>query len=293
MSAIASNLEHLRHLWTTSRSRTVGAAKTVLRRARSGALRRVEARGNVVLMRDVPHGFSPYYDLKRRKPEMRVVVDVGANVGQTAALLTRTWPTAAVYCIEPFGATFEALQRNTEDEPRVRCVRAALGDRIGEEQAVVLRPRSVNNSMLTPEAVASAAAGATSETISVTTFDQFCIEQGLSHVDFLKIDTEGYDLHVLRGARAALQEQRISFIQVEAGMSPENTKHVPFAEIQQYLEQNGYVLFGIYDQTPEWDGQARLRFANPIFVAQREVSLPTTDLSFARLHTALAERGRR
>lgn len=70
---------------------------------------------------------------------MDVVVDVGANVGQTAACVRETWPTATVYCVEPFAATFAALQRRTARDERVVCVRRAFASREGPAASVRAR----------------------------------------------------------------------------------------------------------------------------------------------------------
>jgi hypothetical protein len=86
----------------------------------------------------------------------------------------------------------------------------------------------------------------------------------------MKIDTEGYDLHVLRGARGMLADQKIDLVQVEAGISPENVRHVRLEAMKSYLEERDYFLFGFYDQVPEWPtGRPHLRRANAVFISRR------------------------
>ena len=53
------------------------------------------------------------------------------------------------------------------------------------------------------------------EGITVTTFDQFTSLRAINHVDLLKIDTEGYDINVLRGASEMLRKGAITFVYVE------------------------------------------------------------------------------
>jgi hypothetical protein len=74
--------------------------------------------------------------------------------------------------------------------------------------------------------------------VDVTTLDEFCAVQAVERIDILKIDTEGLDLDVLRGARQLLAEQRIGIVEVEAGMHGGNTRHVPFEVLKAYLEAN-------------------------------------------------------
>lgn len=53
-------------------------------------------------------------------------------------------------------------------------------------------------------------------------------------------------------------------------MHPGNARHVPFEALRDQLAHHGYVLFGFYDQTPEWPtGAPHLRRADPVFLSPR------------------------
>jgi hypothetical protein len=51
--------------------------------------------------------------------------------------------------------------------------------------------------------------------VEIRTGDTFCAEAGISAIDLLKIDTEGYDYYVLQGFKRMLREKRIRVIQFE------------------------------------------------------------------------------
>lgn len=77
------------------------------------------------------------------------------------------------------------------------------------------------------------------------------------------------DFDVLRGSVNLLREQRIDFVEVEAGMHRDNTRHVPAEALKGYLEDCGYNLFGVYEQVQEWTlGEARLRRSNLVFLSR-------------------------
>jgi len=62
-------------------------------------------------------------------------------------------------------------------------------------------------------------------------------QTGIDHIDFLKIDTEGHDLSVLRGARIALRSKKIKMIQFEfiaANIATGATMHQFFEVLQGY-----------------------------------------------------------
>ena len=64
----------------------------------------------------------------------------------------------------------------------------------------------------------------------------------------LTIDTEGHDLEVLRRAQPLLRRGAIDIAQAEVSMNPENTLHVSFSAVREFLEQFEYRLFGLYEQ---------------------------------------------
>src|SRR5512134_58588 len=73
------------------------------------------------LTRVVPHGVSWLYDVQRFAGTRRlsVVIDAGANIGQTAEHVLRYAPGAQVFCFEPVQATYDVLSRRYEDQANV------------------------------------------------------------------------------------------------------------------------------------------------------------------------------
>ena len=220
----------------------------------------------------MPHGIEVFSDVQQRLPNYRIrtIFDVGAHLGESAREFVRAHPEARVYCFEPFLSTFERLRDETAGNPYVRCFPLALGAK-KESIRVHAKPFSSNNS-LSDRGTASADPDSTLQSVEVDTLDSVTAAYEVEHIDFLKIDTEGYDLEVLRGAEGLLRSKRITFVQVEASMNPLNTKHVEFGAFTAYLEERGYLLFGLYDQTPEWSGEPRLRYCNPVFVLEEPCS---------------------
>jgi len=110
------------------------------------------------------------------------------------------------------------------------------------------------------------------EDVDIVTLDEFCFAREIEKVNYLKIDTEGEDLEVLRGGENMLKEQRIDFVEVEAGMHAGNKRHVSFEALKDYLESRSYLLFGIYGQVHEWPTkEPHLRRTNPVFVSRRMI----------------------
>jgi FkbM family methyltransferase len=185
-----------------------------------------------------------------------LVFDVGANVGQSAAKFRRHFPGAQIHCFEPSASSAQRIRARGIGNVAVHNF--ALGSIAG--MAMLSQDNDSAVSRLSEDG---------GEAVTVETADAFCAAHGINRIDFMKIDTEGHDLHVLQGAAAMLRACRIAAIQVEAGLNPENTLHVPFETLKAFLEAYDYRLFGIYDQVREWPTkQPHLRRANPLFVSR-------------------------
>jgi FkbM family methyltransferase len=127
-----------------------------------------------------------------------VALDVGANVGCYALALGRwVWPGGHVYAFEPAPAAFELLRRHVRLNRQtdvISPVALAVSDRPGTARFCTKGAAGGNR-------LAGEAAGGIA--VAVTTIDAFCTSLGLQP-DFIKIDVEGAELHVLRGARQTI-----------------------------------------------------------------------------------------
>lgn len=218
--------------------------------------------------RSLPTGLDPLADIFRKtriKPS--IVFDVGANRGQSATYFRSKLPEARILSFEPVASTFRVLQ-STSKRIGAESYQVGFGSRVEQKKIRVhANPsRSVSNSFYTT----SGGDETVEEMIDVETIDHFMPVHGVEAIDYLKIDTEGNDLEVLKGAVDALGGQAIKFVEVEAGMNSGNTFHVPFAQLHAFLEAHHYSVFGIYRQVHE--GGTRipiLRRANVVFISQR------------------------
>lgn len=193
----------------------------------------------------LPIGLDLVADVSRIKDfaAMRVVFDVGANVGDWTRDYLAHAPEATFYCFEPTADTYAALTRAMAGHPRVRTLNCAAGDTAGTA-ALHRIGTSVQHSLLAPPSDQPAAA---TETVSVVTLDAFADANGISHVDLLKTDTEGYDAQVLAGAARLLSEKRIDFVFVEVNFAKNDAGHSDFDGIAAQLKRHGYQPIGFYD----------------------------------------------
>jgi FkbM family methyltransferase len=201
----------------------------------------------------------------------RTIFDVGANAGITTEIFATRFPEARVHAFEPVPSTFRQLKDRTRSIGQVRCHEVALSDHAGTVEMVVPdNPRLAR-------IVATREPGTEIVEVQATTGDTFCAGERISHVDFLKVDTEGHDLDVLHGFGVMLAGQRIGLIDVEAGVAPDNDRHVPFGALKDYLEGLGYLPFWIHEATLDlyFTGRPILRRVNAVFVSRDVVEANT------------------
>lgn len=219
--------------------------------------------------------FGVLNDLPSKLPNqpMGLILDVGANVGQTSLELAEAYPEARILAFEPAAATFVELETAVGDLPNVEARQLGLAARAGE--AVMLTEgASTGFKIVSPEVLARRR-GAASEEITVVSGDDWCASEGIEHIDFLKVDTAGYDLEVLRGFHGMFGAGAIDVLQVEAGMYADNPRQVAFERFRGYLEPLGYQLFGVYGQARGYRGLPVLARADVVFISAATIERNT------------------
>jgi FkbM family methyltransferase len=139
--------------------------------------------------------------------------DVGANIGDYTALLAKCGA-AEVYAFEPVPSTFEWLKKNIRKDPGYHAIYAAVGEYEGDVE--IQRPIGEKSTLASRDITATDVASAPIERsiTRITTLDQFCAAHNL-HFDLVKIDVEGFELEVIKGAAETLVKSPPSIIQFE------------------------------------------------------------------------------
>ncbi|WP_295388955.1 FkbM family methyltransferase [uncultured Thiodictyon sp.] len=151
-------------------------------------------------------------------PAEAVFFDVGANVGDYSNVLAKEYPGAAIYAFEPNPNTFSHLVKNARGV--ARCFNIGMGDKQGN--GIIA---TCSNGLFSAHAsmyreVFAEFHGHTdivTNSFKQETIDEFCESENIGRIDFLKIDTEGNELNVLKGAENSLAQGKIDMIQFEFG----------------------------------------------------------------------------
>lgn len=148
-----------------------------------------------------------------------VVIDVGANLGQMTLSYAKSPSTSRVYAFEPTDYAFAKLQANLELNPELRRKVVATKAFVSDEPAAVAELTAYSSWPVgarpaadqTTHPVHGGVVMPASCTPSVT-LDEFVEQEQLTRVDLIKIDTDGHELQVLRGARHVIRQHRPAIV---------------------------------------------------------------------------------
>jgi len=165
-----------------------------------------------------------------------ICFDIGAHIGYYSLLLSR-WVghTGRVFSYEPMPYTYSFLERNLQHNAalNVRAEQAAAGSRDG-----VVRMEFPNSGRLSWCTVSDSG----DVHVRCTTIDSEVSRLALDRVDFVKIDTEGYELQVLAGAESTIKQLRPK-IMFEVNRKALERHGVSPAKVREFFLSHNYGLF--------------------------------------------------
>jgi FkbM family methyltransferase len=208
------------------------------------------------------------------------ILDVGANHGLFSLEAARhIGPTGRVHAFEPTPGVRDQLLANLRSnglDAIVEVIPAAVGAEEGSAKFRVHHGMTALNTMAAQDIVWLGRPLAADEVIEVPvlTLDAHALRSGLDFIDFLKIDVEGFELHVLRGTRGLLASRRVGVIMLEVGDGTCANAGVDPRDVLDELTASGYDLFGI---EPDGSIGARIeRFPDDSFSANY-LAMPSAD----------------
>lgn len=218
----------------------------------------------------LPNGLSWALDVNRlaENRDFKTVFDIGANIGLTTREFSTQFPKAEIFSFEPEHENFLRLQNTVASIPRAQCFEMALGS---EDTTCNLYVQAHSEwHSLAPENNKPDSKNPMVQTIAVQTLDTFCREKNIKSIDFLKTDTEGFDLNVLQGGIEKLRQGQISFVFSEVGFNEKDTQHTYFPILLEFLVANGLEFYDLYDhEHARPSSSTNGSYCNALFVNSR------------------------
>jgi len=212
-------------------------------------------------------GLDILADLRRYLvgPTVRTILDIGANEGQSLLQFRETFPEAVIHSFEPSPEAFEILKKAAAKVPDVQIYDYGFADRSGVQDLHISLHSCLNSILSSGKEYAWPSAPLDGRVSArFQTLDWFLSEAGIELVDILKIDVQGAEMLVLKGARNALSSRIVRSIKLEICFLSLYEGQGTLDQIYKCLTGHGYLFTGLYDRFYEDHG--RLCWCDALFI---------------------------
>lgn len=185
-------------------------------------------------------------------PKDAVVFDIGGNFGFMALQYAQKVPEGKVYSFEPTHYALSKFKRNLELNPelskRINVVNAYVSDEDKNQSDIqafsswridTLKQTNEGNRHPVHLGIEKQ-----SEGVGSITLDSFCENNDIKAIDFIKIDTDGHEVYVLKGAAKTITKYRPTIV-FEVGKYVMTEKGIDFTFYLDYFGKNNYELFDV------------------------------------------------
>jgi FkbM family methyltransferase len=179
--------------------------------------------------------------VKQSGIDVKLVIDIGANRGGWTTDVMTVFANADFHLFEPQGELLAESELNRN--PKITINNVAVSDRIGKS-LFTLNPHRDDSSTLRLSEGEAMERGWQQVEIEITTIDEYLNSRNLPIPQIIKIDAEGHDLEVLKGASRVFGKTEV--ILVEAAIV-NKTLNNSILKVINEMDERGYRLFEITD----------------------------------------------
>ncbi|OFY84451.1 MAG: hypothetical protein A3F72_13665 [Bacteroidetes bacterium RIFCSPLOWO2_12_FULL_35_15] len=186
--------------------------------------------------------------VKRKIPSNPIIIEAGAHIGSDSGRFAQLWKDAKIYAFEPVPDVYSQLVENTSQYKNIKTFPLALSDKNGETKMFVSSGRSdASSSLLAPKEHLDVHPDVHfNNTINVETItlDDFCLKNNISHIDFMWLDMQGYELPMLMAAKNMIS--KISVIYSEVSLIETYEDVSTYQKYKEWMEGEGFKVYKEY-----------------------------------------------
>lgn len=186
-----------------------------------------------------------------------VIFDIGANDGQSIERFKKIFPKSTIHSFEPIKECFQNLKKKYLYKKDIILNNIALGSKEKIEKFYV-NTNSYTSSFYKINKrynyLHNNDQQMQIEKIKVMTLDKYILKKKINKIDIVKIDTQGYELDILKGGIKNLKN-KIKFIELEIIFVDYYKKKVNLSDINNIMIRNNYYLYNIENLAHNTKGQ--------------------------------------
>lgn len=179
-----------------------------------------------------------------------IIFDVGGSDGSTVLDFKKLFPASSIYSFEPFPNSYINLNKIAALNSDVHTFPYALSDNELPTAFYINKSKATNSlfkPILTGSFLDNHAILEYEIQTEQKTIDNFMLENKILEIDILKMDVQGGELKVLKGAEQALIDKKIKFILSEIWFLAGYEAQPLYHDIASYLSNFDYKPFGVYN----------------------------------------------
>jgi FkbM family methyltransferase len=184
----------------------------------------------------------PKHSLKKYLPPDPVIIDCGAHVGADSVELARIFPHAVIHSFEPVPDIFRHLKSNTRKYPNIHCYQLALSDTTGSTTMFVSSGNSdASSSLLSPTGHKDFHPDVLFENtipVQTMTLDDWATTYQVPRVDFLWLDMQGFESHMLQASSHIFPG--VSVIHTEVSLQEAYAKAMLYGDFRNWMQTKGF-----------------------------------------------------
>jgi FkbM family methyltransferase len=180
-------------------------------------------------------------------PYNPIIFEIGAYEGSHTLSLSGAFPYGKIYAFEPNPRAFNILAYNTKACPNVVPVNLALNSNNGMAKLYLCHGIYFENPEL--EEYSSLLEGYKTPNnpfkgpvidVSCVVLDDWCKENQIDHIDFLRLDTEGFELQILKSSPKILKTVHV--IVAKTNLHSFRKSSTKYEDLKKFLESSGFVM---------------------------------------------------
>jgi FkbM family methyltransferase len=195
------------------------------------------------------------------KGKSGVVIDVGANVGNYSDEILSINDTLKIFAFEPHPLTFKKLQNKFSNNSRIKVINKGLSSSSGELELFDYQDGDGSSHASLFKEVITELHGSTntvSHKVNLDTLDNFLETEKISEILLLKIDTEGNELEVLKGAKKIIADGNVLAIHFEFN-EMNVVSRIFFKDFWDILDESKYIFYRLLPT-----GMCEIKTYNPL-----------------------------
>lgn len=190
-----------------------------------------------------------------------IILDVGGGQATTARIFAKYYPKIPIFVFEPIKSNFSAIEKSPDRTANWQLINKAVGCTVGTsviniaQRVTASSLLELNTDDLNENTYKTALKLQNTEEIKITTLDLEAPKDAI--VEVLKLDVQGFELEVLKGATTVLPRTKVIVLEIN---NHQGFKNGPtYHEIDAFLREHNFELFNIYpgfrdrNKLMDWD----------------------------------------